>query len=132
MRTGAGEAGLLRACAEYLIWQGWLVIRVNSGASTPERADGSQGFIPFNRWQTLGADEQQAGIADLLAFKDGLNSEGCIFLAIECKMPGKKPSQMQSVFLEGVKNHGGVPIVAYSIDDIQRVLVECGLLQEVA
>lgn len=40
------------------------------------------------------------------------------FLAIECKLPGKTPTPAQQSFLELVRSHGGIAVLAYSLDDV--------------
>lgn len=40
------------------------------------------------------------------------------FVAIECKIKGNKPTKEQQTFLETINYHGGLGIVAYSLDDV--------------
>jgi hypothetical protein len=42
------------------------------------------------------------------------------FGAIECKMPGKKPTPHQERFLSKVLEAGGIAIVAYSLDQLKK------------
>ncbi len=46
------------------------------------------------------------------------------FLAVECKAPGGKLSEDQAAFLDQVRKHGGVAIVAYSADDVGSVITQ--------
>lgn len=103
------------ACTEWLLYHHWLVMRINSGAAKPERADGSRGFVPFNRWQVLGDDEQTAGASDLLAFKSGSKP-----LCVETKVPGNFPTPAQRRFMTEWITHGGQAIVATGIDDLEK------------
>lgn len=57
-----------------------------------------------------------AGVADILGIWRGLP------LAIEVKRPGGIVSEAQEEFLERFEKHGGISIVAYSLDDVIREL----------
>jgi hypothetical protein len=57
----------------------------------------------------------EKGISDII----GCTPQGK-FLAIEVKMPGKKPSPEQIEFLSRVERHHGIGVVAYSLDDVIR------------
>mgnify|MGYP001559777725 CR=1 FL=1 len=59
----------------------------------------------------------EKGIADIL----GCTPDGR-FIACEVKVPGKKPSPDQVVFLDKVKKQGGIAILAYSLDDVMKVI----------
>jgi penicillin-binding protein-related factor A (putative recombinase) len=63
------------------------------------------------RYIPLAAGEK--GISDIL----GCTHQGK-FLAIEVKMPKKKPSPEQLEFLDKVNLRGGIGFVAYSLDDV--------------
>lgn len=58
----------------------------------------------------------QKGVSDLLFWGHE------IFGAIECKVKPNKPSIEQLQFLEDMRNKGGVGIVAYSLDDVLKVI----------
>jgi hypothetical protein len=87
---------------QYLQLNGWLVLRLNSGA-IPAEYKGKRRFIRFN---------DQPGCSDLLALKDGVAA------FIECKRPGKKATAEQESFLEEVRKHGGIAFVADSLDSL--------------
>lgn len=57
------------------------------------------------------------GISDII----GLSNTGQ-FIAIEVKRKGRKPSTEQIDFLKKVKEHKGISILAYSLDDVMQVL----------
>ena len=63
--------------------------------------------------------EQRPGMAHGCA--DILFSYQGKFGAIECKMPGKKPTPLQERFLSKVREAGGIAIVAYSVKDVEDV-----------
>ncbi len=113
------ENEIRNACAEFLLYNHWLVIRPNMGIATPEREDGSRGWVPFNRWQILGDFEHTDGISDLLAFKWGLPP-----LAIECKVPGNEPTPAQLRFMAAWVAAGGRAVVAHGIGDLAGVVGE--------
>lgn len=111
------EAEVMDACFDYLIWQGFLVMRLNSGAATPTRKDGTTGFVMFNYWQVLGQDKSFKGASDLLAFRPDLR------LIVEAKRrPGIEPTPAQLAFIQAWIEHGGVAVVASSIDDLRPIV----------
>jgi len=55
------------------------------------------------------------GVSDILGIYKGR------FLAIECKVKPSKPSKNQKDFLKNVAEHGGIAIIAYELDDVQKV-----------
>jgi hypothetical protein len=65
----------------------------------------------------------QAGVSDLLCVLPPVGK----FVALEIKKRGNKPTQMQLLFLEKVKNHGGIAGVVYTDtykEDINRLFYE--------
>ena len=70
------------------------------------------------------------GSSDVIGFKpvvitpEFVNRRVAVFAAIEVKQPGKKPTDEQTNFLDCVKNAGGIAIVAYSADDVEKKLKE--------
>lgn len=59
----------------------------------------------------------EKGISDII----GLTKEGK-FLAIEVKMPKKKPSKEQVDFIERVKYKNGIAFCANCLEDVQKVI----------
>lgn len=119
------ETDLVKSLADYLTWHGFLIIRVNSGAIksdyTDRRGRLRQRLHWFVRWFTLGRDPQTAGVADLLAFRAGL------YLAVEAKLPGNQPTAAQREFLVAWTEHGGVGVVAHSVDELAAALYRVGV-----
>jgi len=112
------ENEIRNAIAEFLIYHGWLVLRVNSGAAvTTEK--GKRRFVQFIKWMALGQGTQTAGVSDLLCFKPGNRP-----LAIETKTPGNKPTEAQKSFLAAWGAHGGAWCVASSVDDVALAIGE--------
>ena len=73
-----------------------------------------------DRWVHFG----KTGSADII----GLLSDGT-FIAVECKASkGGRLSDAQKCFLEKVKRHGGIAIVAKSTADIEAELVRGGYI----
>ena len=99
------ERDIQKAIIAYLTLIGAAVVRVNSGLlSTP---DGRR--VRLNR-------ASRGNCADVLACWRGL------FLAVEVKRPGGKPTAGQSEFLADVERNGGVAIVATCVADVQRAI----------
>jgi hypothetical protein len=65
-----------------------------------------------------GMDEsfQEVGIPDLLVCFHG------IFLGLEVKMPGEKPSPIQRQVLQSIEAAGGVARVVCSVDEVDEIL----------
>jgi len=82
------ESDIQRQIKEYLQLNGWFVVKIH---------------------QSLGSYK---GIADLYALKDGRH------VWIEVKMPKGRLSEHQKQFRQDVINHGGIYLVARSIDDV--------------
>ena len=60
------------------------------------------------------------GGADLIGWT--ICDAAAIFTAVECKMPGKKPTKEQAAFLAAVEQAGGISCVAYEIDDLKKAI----------
>ncbi len=97
------EANIQGAIIEALVWDGWMILRVNQGARTGfayqcshcgYHGDEYAGYVRFAWWQHLNIDPQDKGISDILALKKSNNPifDDCWvgrLLAIEVKAPGK-------------------------------------------
>lgn len=99
------EQGLMNAIVDYLRLRGCVAIRINSGA-IPVEGEGGRRLIRL-------ADK---GTSDILCCYRGL------FVAIETKIGSNTPTPAQEAFLADVRRAGGVAIVAYSIEDVERGL----------
>ena len=135
------EADVQRTIIEALVFDGWLVLRINQGGATYvqdgfdlEKGEIKKRYVTFTRWQTLGQEPTGKGIADVLVMKGGLDINrdmgymdghvGPRILAIEVKAPGKKAnvSQAQADFLAAIEEHGGTAIVADCLEDVAPYL----------
>lgn len=90
------EADIQRAIKEYLQYHGWFV---------------------YKNHQSLGSHR---GVADLTAVKDGR------VIWVEVKRPGGKLSQDQHKFMAALVQHGGIYLLARSVDELERVLEGMG------
>ncbi len=142
------EADIQRAIVEALVWDGWLILRINQGGRyVPVDVLGGTGprYVRFAYWQALGIDQQDSGISDVIAVKaiaigDSHNwvfhgTAGSadewievpmrtVLLAIEVKAPGKKANvtDKQQAFLDAIEEHGGIAVVADSLEDLEPYL----------
>ena len=134
------EKDVQRAIVEALVWDGWLILRINQGGMKRRTRFNSETgyelpprYVRFAYWQALGIDQQSSGISDVLAMKtttewyhdeDGNAVYQFIVLAIECKAPGKKGNVTanQQAFLDAIEAHGGIALVADSLEDIEPYL----------
>jgi VRR-NUC domain-containing protein len=99
------EGNIKRAIRDYLELKRCVVVPVRNVGI--RKADGS--YIP------LPAGDR--GMSDMIVcLPDGR------FAAIEVKKKGNKPTQEQLQFLEAVHRANGIGIVAYSLDDVMKLL----------
>ena len=120
------EADIQRAIIEALVYDGWLVLRINQGA----RQEMGR-YVPFSYWSATGYGHHiDKGASDLLAIKARpatgplCEHDYVAVLAIEVKAPGKKAnvSHEQTHFLAAVEEHGGIAIVADCLEDVAPFL----------
>ena len=146
------EADIQKAIIEALLWDGWMIIRVNQGGRhVPVDVLVGTGprYVRFAYWQTLGIDQQDSGISDVIALKDifhesfGMQVYAPRFLAVEVKATGKakklktamlysehhmaykllnKREKHQALFLWSIEEHGGTAVVADRLEDIELYL----------
>lgn len=95
------ETQLVTGCIKLLHVLGVPAWRNNSGATKIGKR-----FIKFG----------MTGSSDIL----GVLPPYGRFLAVECKMPGKKPTPEQHRFMDVIRESGGVAFVAYSMDDVEE------------
>ena len=135
------EKQVQAAIVEALIWDGWMILRINQGAvKYQDGIDGETGtikerYVRFATWQALGIDRQDSGISDVIAIKARpvlVLSDGTefapILLAIEVKAPGKKGNvtAKQQAFLDAIEEHGGISIIADDLSDVLPYLDRVG------
>ncbi len=101
-RKASPEHGIQCLILEYLALRGIPAWRINAGMVKTE-AGGMVRLAP-------------AGFSDIIGIYNGR------FLAIEVKVPGKRPTAAQQAFLDAVAAAGGVAFCATSIDDVARRL----------
>ena len=128
------ESDIQAAIFEALVFDGWLVLRINQGGMfVGQREDR---YVKFAFWQVLGIEPADKGISDILAVKwfathTNLNEFDHRpiprFLAIEVKASGRKNkagavTAPQLSFLQAVNEHGGIGIVADCLEDVAPYL----------
>ena len=97
------EALLQKLILDYLRLHGYLAIKVNNGGVYIKKLD---------RYMK----SPQRGISDILFWGHS------IFGAIEVKVKPNKPTAEQEQFLADMRYRGGVALVAYSLDDISKII----------
>ena len=143
------EADVQRAIIDALVWDGWLIIRVNQGG---RHEDETGRYVRFAFWQVLSMNQQDSGISDVIAMK-GIEwytksdkyLKDVTLLAVECKAPGKKKNLQavldedlgedgilfqklserdkgQAIFLFAIRDHGGIAVVADCLEDVESYL----------
>jgi len=73
------------------------------------------GWFTFSIMQGLGS---YRGIADIFAIKNNNN------IWIEVKAQGGRQSEYQKKFEHDIKQHGGHYILAYSVEDVEKYIIE--------
>lgn len=103
-RKGTREQDTVKAILQYLSLRGIPCWRMNTGAMLSEYR-GKRRLIRFGA----------VGMSDII----GIIPRVGRFLAIEAKLPGKKPTPEQTAFLQAVIKAGGFAFVAHSVEDVQ-------------
>lgn len=63
-------------------------------------------------WKNFGGPMSQKGVSDILGIWQGK------LLSIEVKVPYRKPTPDQQLFIDRVNREGGLAFVAYGINDV--------------
>jgi hypothetical protein len=104
------ESEIVKAILEYLKLKGIYCFRNNTGAFKSVY----KGKQRFHRYGEVGS-------SDII----GITKKG-LFLAIEVKRPGGKPTDKQIEFMGHINRNGGIAFVAYSVDDVEKTLISAG------
>jgi hypothetical protein len=99
------ESDVVNTCLKWLLWNGYHAWRHNTGGYKPE---GSKRFIRYGA----------KGSPDIVAVQPITGR----FVGVECKSRGKTTSPDQKAFGDEITKRGGIYIVAYSVDDLEREL----------
>lgn len=111
------ETQLVNAIQQALLADGYLVIRINSGAITMRNKESEIGrYVRFVSWSSPEIYKSIAGAADILAFNQNNR------LAIEAKLPTKKPTAKQQLFLTEWEKAGGTSLVVTNITQLEPYL----------
>lgn len=105
------EQALVNQAKAYLTLKGHYVWRNNTGRIHSDYVD-KKGGLHHRMWQA-----GVKGSSDLI----GVAADGR-FIAIECKVGRNKATQFQLDFLEAVRSRGGIAVIIYSLDDLQKIL----------
>jgi hypothetical protein len=103
------EHDMQKAIIDLLKIKGAVVTRINSGSMIAKSKD--------DRCYRVNLADK--GTSDIIALYCG------VYLAIEVKYGDNKATKEQVAFLESVAEAGGVGIVAYDVDFVQRILYFC-------
>lgn len=67
-------------------------------------------------WKNHGNQYSVMGLPDIMCIHKGK------MICIEVKMPGNKPTKLQEVTLQKLKEAGAIVGIAYSIQDVKEIL----------
>lgn len=104
------EKDIQRQCLDWLAVRGVFAIRINSGAMQGSH-NGKKWFIRLN---------SEPGCSDILACGEYRGRKG-VFIALEIKRPGNKPTPVQQSFLDMVARKGGLSAVITSVEDLETL-----------
>lgn len=107
------ETALVRACLDLLRLRGCFAWRQNQGGMTASYKGRSR-FLRF-----AGVD----GISDII----GLLPRTGRLLAVECKMPGKRPTDAQRGFLDAITAAGGLSLIVHDVIELDAALTVEGV-----
>lgn len=113
MKIKMTEQQLVNQILGYLNYKGYYCYRQNSGVSRSEYTD-KKGITKTRMWRS-----GIKGIADIV----GISPKGK-YVAIECKIEPNKPTLLQKLFLDEVRQRGGIAMVIYSLEDLEKQLKE--------
>ena len=104
------EGDLVKSCLEYLAAKKIFAWRQN----TMGVFDPSKGV--YRKFTGL------PGVSDIL----GIINVGGVgrFFSCECKIKPRKPTEDQELFMEKVTENGGYALLVYSIDELEKDIVE--------
>lgn len=105
---GESEAEIQKAIVEWLVGNGWMAIRFNSGA---HMIDGR-----MIRMYTIEPSGKSSGVSDLLAFRNGRH----VFL--EVKSAKGRLSDDQEKFAQLASQFGETVHVVRSVEDVRRII----------
>ena len=99
---------------QYLRTIGWYVLRLNSGKFSVGEGRNRR-FI----------NGQDAGTPDLLAFKGSCihhYKEHVHLLFVEVKVPGNKPTALQTAKMKELEEYGATCLVSHSLEELHQQL----------
>jgi len=71
-------------------------------------------------WKNHGNQYSVIGLPDIMCVHKGK------IICIEVKIPGNKPTKLQEVTLQKLSNAGAITGVAYSIEDVEKIINKIG------
>jgi hypothetical protein len=101
------EKAVLKECLEYLRLRGIYAYRQNTGAAEYTDKAGKSRMVKYGK----------PGASDIVGVMPGGR-----FIAVECKAPAGRLSELQEEFLKDIERMGGLVVVAKSADDIARAI----------
>jgi hypothetical protein len=108
------ETDLKKSIVDYLKLLGFLAWVQNVGGVKFTAKSGKQRFVKFGF----------AGLSDILCVLPGGR-----FLVVETKRLDNVASQAQKDFIAEVERRGGIAVLAYSLDDVDRRLRSEGFIR---
>jgi hypothetical protein len=101
------EKAVLKECLEYLQLRDIYAYRQNTGAAEYTDKTGKKRMVKYGK----------PGASDIVGVMPGGR-----FIAVECKAPTGRLSELQEEFLKDIERMGGLAVVAKSAEDIARAI----------
>lgn len=73
-------------------------------------------------WKNHGNQYSVLGLPDIMCIYRGK------IICIEVKIPGNKPTKLQQVTLKKMEDAGAITGVAYSVEDVKKILIKNKLI----
>ena len=73
-------------------------------------------------WKNHGNQYSVLGLPDIMCIYRGK------MICIEVKIPGNKPTKLQEVTLKKMEDAGAITGVAYSVEDVKKILIKNKLM----
>ena len=115
------EASVLKACLQLLQLRGVMAWRNNStGIYDPAKKR-------FRSFHGLKGTADILGIVEQVIDLGGIASHCGVFMAVECKRPGEKPTPDQAAFLAAIEDRGGAAICVSDVRELDEWLTGLGV-----
>lgn len=113
------EKDIQSVIVEYLLFQGFEVIRFNSGAAKYDRKDGKRAaFVWFYTWFGKVGNKEHGGVCDLYAWHE--RDEIVVWFEVKREGGGRRAKQKE--FIKSSKKAGATAYFVESLDEVVQIV----------